>query len=52
MNRDPVLVDLDKHLAKQDPDFVEQWKIDEEIAERAADEACSTFTTENDNDEV
>ena len=47
MNRDPVLVDLDKHLARQDPDFEEQSEIDEEIAERAADEACSTFTTED-----
>ena len=47
MNRDPVLVDLDKHLDKQDPDFREQWEIDEERAERAADEACATFTRED-----
>ena len=43
MNRDPVMFDLDKYLTSQEPDFVEQWEIDEEIAERAADEACSTF---------
>ena len=41
--RDPVMIDLDKYLTSQEPDFVEQWEIDEEIAERAADEACSTF---------
>ena len=49
MNSDPVLVDLDKYLEKQDPEFVEQWEINEEIAERAADEACSTFK-ENDDE--
>ena len=48
MNRGPVLVDLEKHLARQDPDFVEQSEIDEEIAERAADEACSTFKEKDD----
>ena len=52
INRDPVMVDLDKHLDKEDPDFIDpdtRWEINQEILERAADDACSTFK-ENEDD--
>tara|TARA_R110000824_G_scaffold17298_2_gene70409 strand:- start:103 stop:276 length:174 start_codon:yes stop_codon:yes gene_type:complete len=52
MNKDPVMIDLDKHLDKQDPDFIDpdtRWEINQEILERAADDACSTFK-ENDDE--
>ena len=51
-SRDPVMIDLDKHLDKQDPDFIDpdtRWEINQEILERAADDACST-PTENDDE--
>ena len=50
-NRDPVMVDLDKHLDKEDPDFIDpdtRWEINQEILERAADDACSTFKEDDD----
>ncbi len=49
MNKDPVMIDLDNYLRRQEPDFRDQSETDEEIAERAADDACSTFK-ESDND--
>ena len=45
MSRDPVIRDLDNYLDKQDPDFIDpdtRWEINQEIVERAADDACST----------
>ena len=55
MNRDPVMVDLDKHLDKEDPDFIDpdtRWEINQEILERAADDACSTFKEDEDENNL
>ena len=41
--RDPVMTDLDEHLRKQEEDYVDPAERKREMAERAADDACSTW---------
>mgnify|MGYP003654659062 FL=1 len=51
MIKDPVMIDLDNYLDKQDPDFIDpdtRREINQEILERAADDACSTFKENKD----
>ena len=40
---DPVMIDLEKHLLKQEEDYVDPAERKREMAERAADDACSTW---------
>ena len=43
MSKDPVMTDLDEHLRKQEEDYVDPAERKREMAERAADDACSTW---------
>ena len=43
MSKDPVMTDLDEHLRKQEEDYVDPRKRAQEIREREADDACSTW---------
>jgi hypothetical protein len=40
---DPVMIDLEKHLLKQEEDYIDPRERAQEIRERAADDACSTW---------
>ena len=41
--RDPVMTDLDEYLRKQEEDYVDPRERAQEIREREADDACSTW---------
>jgi len=41
--RDPVMTDLDEYLLKQEEDYIDPAERKREMAERAADEAMSTW---------
>jgi len=43
MNKDRVAVELEEHLLKQEEDYVDPAERKREMAERAADEAMSTW---------
>jgi len=43
MNKDPVMADLDEYLLKQEEDYIDPAERKREMAERAADEAMSTW---------
>jgi len=43
MSKDPVMTDLDEYLRKQEEDYVDPRERAQEIRERAADDACSTW---------
>jgi PHD/YefM family antitoxin component YafN of YafNO toxin-antitoxin module len=47
-NRDPVMIDLDKYLLTQEEDYIDPHERAQEILERAADDACSTFKEDDD----
>ena len=44
--RDPVMTDLEEYLRKQEEDYIDPREQAQEIREREADDACSTFTPE------
>ena len=43
MNRDRVMVELEEYLLTQEEDYVSPEERKQEMAERAADEAMSTW---------
>ena len=43
MSKDPVMTDLEEHLRKQEEDYVDPRERAQEIREREADDACSTW---------
>jgi hypothetical protein len=43
VNKDPVMADLDEYLLKQEEDYIDPAERKREMAERAADEAMSTW---------
>jgi hypothetical protein len=45
-DKDPVMVDLDRWLTTQEEDYVDPAERKREMAERAADEAMSTWFEE------
>ncbi len=46
--RDPVMTDLDEYLNRTDPDYIDPAERKREMAERAADDACSTWEDKKD----
>ena len=46
IGRDPVMIDLDEYLLKQEEDYIDPRERAQEILERAADDACSTWEEE------
>ena len=46
MSRDRVMVELDEYLLTQEEDYVSPEERKQEMAERAADEAMSTWDVE------
>jgi len=42
-DRDPVMIDLDKYLLTQEEDYIDPHERAQEILEREADDACSTW---------
>jgi len=46
MSRDRIVVELEEHMLKQEEDYVSPEERKREIAERAADEAMSTWEDE------
>ena len=46
MNRDRVMVELEEYLLTQEEDYVSPEERKQEMAERAADEAMSTWEGE------
>tara|TARA_R110002153_G_scaffold58139_5_gene159566 strand:- start:736 stop:885 length:150 start_codon:yes stop_codon:yes gene_type:complete len=47
MNRDRVMVELEEHLLTQEEDYIDPAERKREMAERAADEAMSTWDDES-----
>lgn len=43
MGKDRVMVELEEHLLKQEEDYIDPAERKREMAERAADEAMSTW---------
>lgn len=50
INRDPIDIALNKYLDEQDPDYNEPWATYQEKLQREADDAASTFITEENDD--
>ena len=46
IGRDPVMIDLDEYLLKQEEDYIDPRERAQEILEREADDACSTWEEE------
>ena len=46
MNRDRVMIELDEYLLTQEEDYIAPAERKREMAERAADEAMSTWDDE------
>ena len=46
IGRDPVMIDLDEYLLKQEEDYIDPREREQEILEREADDACSTWEEE------
>jgi len=46
MNRDRVMIELEEHLLTQEEDYIDPAERKREMAERAADEAMSTWEEE------
>ena len=46
--RDPVMTDLDEYLNRTDPDYIDPAERAQEIREREADDACSTWEDKED----
>jgi len=47
MSKDRVMVELEEHLLKQEKDYIDPAERKREMAERAADEAMSTWDDES-----
>ena len=43
MSKDPVMTDLEEYLRKQEEDYIDPRERAQEIREREADDACSTW---------